>query len=314
MCALEPCICLDPGENAYSPRPPKQTKMLDLSSSSHFAIRAIKYADGYHSEASISMTHQEDKNWPVTSGPRMATDDYVLRRFIPLGYILMRICGRWVKTGHALIIDASYGRKCHPWIVLAAEWDTNDEEYMERHGTDVVKLPKKVKFNDPDPFGILPNSNNRTVIAPLKHCEGTKVGNEKFASHFGLDFSFDLESMGTRIEDHRSEWGPDLADIMSWWWDPEKKEEICYTSDGEPCIRYDPATRKYEGPGAATPDEVGNILDDVPTPAETHQNRGLTMPPGPSGSGSTRQHCQEYGPSHGHGQRQESSAWSPNAW
>ena len=311
MWALEPSVCLAPGANDYRPRPPRQTKRLDYSLSNRFAIAAIKYADGHPSEGDYHLTDEFDKRAAATPGPKRATEDRILRRFMALGFILMKINGAWVKTGHVLVIDASYGRRCHPWIVLAAEWRTNDEEYFERHETEIVQVPKKIRFNDPDALGILPPNNNRTTIAPLIPYGGIKVGNEKFASHFGVNFNFDLERMGRSNRGHRSPRGPDLADIMSWWWDPDNKQEVCYTPAGNLYMTYNPATRQYDRPySGEVNDEVGNLIEDQPQAVEGHQGRGLTSGPGSSGPSSGRYHGQGYGSGPGHSQRQESSAFS----
>lgn len=300
MCALEPISCLSPDEDGFCP----DQQRFKLSASNLNGIRAIKYADGHPSEASYHLT---SKGETVKPGPKLATEDNILRRYMALGYVLMWIDGDWVKTGHALVIDASRGRKCHPWFVLAANWTTDDEDYFFEHNSQRVKLPKKVKWNDSKAFGVLPGNKNRTPIAKLKYCQGTKAGNEKFVSHFGENFSFEFERMGKRSGDLRSEWGPDLAEVMYWWWDQQKKEEVCYTYAGLPWIRYNPATREYDGPHRAL-QEIGNIIEDFAQPAKDKvplESRMGNVNLGPSGPSSSHGR----GPGHGHGQK-ASTAWS----
>ena len=303
LCALEPTLCLSPDEDAYDPRIPGQ-RHLTNGHSVQDAVRAIKYADGHPSESSF---YGRDKKAGVKAGPVLATEDDCLRRFMPLGYVWMRIHGEWVKTGHALVIDASYGRKCHPWFVLAAEFETNDEEHFLNHGTYTVEVPKKVKFSDSRAIGVLPESSNRTTIAKLEHCDDTQGRHSKFVSHFGHDFKFRFKRMGRDVTRVRSEWGPDRVHIMDWWWDSQKNEEVCFTPAGVPHIRYNPNTREYDGPKDGVLDEIGNIIGIAQARAEGFQPRDLPMPPGPSGSGSSRDRGLDHGRAYGHGQRESTA-------
>lgn len=310
MCALEPTLCLPPDEDAYSPMIPTNPPLTKAHSVQN-AVRAIKYADSHPSEASIHMASARDKKAGANTAPRLATDDDILRRFMPLGYISMKIRGEWVKTGHTLVIDASYGRKCHPWFVLAADFETYDEEYFFKHGSYTVEVPKTVSLHDHDAIGVLPGNSNRTTIAKLEHCDDTRRRNEKFVSHFGENFKFQFKRMGQDASHVRLQRGPDRVHITDWWWDPKDEVEVCFTPIGRPYIRYNPKVRRYDGPKDDLLDEMGNILGIAPR-AEGFQSRGLTMPPGPSGSGSGRDRGQGYGPAYGHGQR-ESSAWTAEA-
>ena len=183
MCRLEPMVALAPDDDRYNPN-------LPFSLSNRRAVRAIKYADGHPSEE-----HFHRKN---TAG-----EDKILRRFISIGFVHMMIEGKWVKTGHALVLDASHGRNCHPWFVLAQEWHTTDEKTIMTYDTEYLRPPQRVRFNDEDALGVLPGSSNRTPIAPLIHWnrKDEPDTSEKFFEDFGENFSFDLGRMGHRKEE-----------------------------------------------------------------------------------------------------------------
>lgn len=245
MCALEPEVCLAPELDSFVP----MRQGFDFSGSNGDITRAIRYADGHPSEG-------------PSDAIRTAVEDCTLRRFVSLGYILMLIDGNWTKTGHALVLDADYGRNCHPWLVLSAEWETDDENYVLEHETEFVRPPKKVARDDAEALGVLPGHSNRTTIARFTHWAGRKEneGPEKFVTHFGEDFSFDLSGVGELQGEVRSPWGPGLAQILNWWWDPIEKEEVCYTDAGIEYMRYNPLTREYRGCKKMPLDEVSNTV------------------------------------------------------
>ena len=287
LCALEPGLCLPPDEDAYDPVMPTQRHLTNGHSVKN-AVRAIKYADSHPSEASVYLSTAQDQKAKRKTDPTLAANDELLRRFMPLGYVSMKIRGEWVKTGFVLVIDVSYGRKCHPWFVLAAEFETDDEGHFFNHGSYVVEVPKEVPINDSEAIGVLPGNSNRTTIAKLEHCDDTRRRNEKFVSHFGENFRFKFKRMGQDFNRVRSPRGPDRAHIMDWWWDPKEKVEVCFTPTGQPYIRYNPQTREYDGPKDGILDEMGNILGTVPPPVQESQSSDYKLRPGPSGSGSSR--------------------------
>ena len=250
MCTLEPEVCLAPELDSYYPT----RQGFGLSDSNNDITRAIRYADGHPPESMYGLKHT------ATEDPRRT-----LRRFVSLGYVIMMIDDNWVKTGHALVLDADYGMKCHPWLVLSAKWLTDDECYVLEHETEFKKPAKKVLRDDSEALGVipLPGHRNRTPIARLTHYGGKEERPEKFVTHFGEDFCFDFASMGQEQEDVTSPWGPDLVEIMNWWWDTVKEEEVCYTQAGAEYLRYNPATRRYQEPESVPRDEVGNIIEPL---------------------------------------------------
>lgn len=193
MCALEPSTCLHPPEDSYAPSRQK----FNLSHSNTFSTHAIRYADGHPSES------EHQPTWKATERP-------TLQRFVSLGWVLMMLNGEWVKTGHALVLDADHNRHCHPWFVLAAEWETEDECYLLKHDTQIVRPPKKIKRDDSTTHGVLPNHTNRTPIAKLVHANAAREGSEKFVTHFGKDFNFEFDRMGKNPNDVRSPWAQTL--------------------------------------------------------------------------------------------------------
>ena len=247
MCALEPEDCIGSDIETYTPG----REGFALSPSFYDAICAINYADGHPSENEYLLK-------------RLATEDKTLRQFVSLGWVMIKTNGPWIKTGHALVIDASHHRKCHPWFVSARQLETDSEDDFQKYDTDIMEPATKVKKkNDRNALGVFPGNNNRTPIARLTHFGWAPEGEEKFVSHFGVDFNFEFDRLvGIPDDEIRGEWGPDLVQILDWWWDPIKQEEVCYTHDEKECMRYNPSTREYNDPHALLEERVGIILED----------------------------------------------------
>ena len=193
------------------------------------------------------------------------------------------------STGHVLVLDADHGRKCHPWIVLAHEWEMENWEDMDiDYDQRLIYAEKRVMKNDSKAHGVLPlpNHHNRTPIARFEHYDKGKVeGKEKFVTHFGPDFSFDVVRKGKQRSDKRSKYGPDLAEIMDWYWDPDNNEEVCFTEAGNEYYRYYPV-KGYSAPKVVPKAQNGNIMEDVSLESRTEQpNIG---PPRPTPSHSSR--------------------------
>lgn len=214
---------------------------------------AISYADGYPSENQLLLTME-------------ARNDDVLRRFVSLGWVMMARDGQnWKKTGHVLVIDADEGRHHRSWFILAYEWETDEEHYPdEGANTGMLRPPKRVKRDDSKALGVLPGNSNRTTIAYLIHyAEADET--VPFVKYFGPDFAFDFKRFGKeRKRKDASQWGPDLVEIMDWYWDPKEKKDICFNKAGQVYMTYDSKTGEYGGPYAIPPDEVGNIVDEPP--------------------------------------------------
>lgn len=158
-CALVPMgNALNPGEDAHIP--------TNLRPHRHSQDLAIIYADGFpseaNSEASVKLPSEGQAKWTFS-----ARTDKVLRRFLTLGHLTVVLKGRWVKTGHVLVLDADNGRGCHPWIVLASEWEIEDEAAAILGEETWITAPSRVGPNDETQPGILPGDHNRTTIAKL---------------------------------------------------------------------------------------------------------------------------------------------------
>ena len=216
---------------------------------------AINYADGFPSDENPRLSKDQDisSDEEITFSP---ISDRVLRRFISLGYIMiMNYYGGWEKTGHVLVLDADHGRNSHPWIVLASEWDTDDEALLILGETEVIP-PQIVALNDSDTPGVLPRDKNRTTIARLDSLHAISDGS-KLVEHFGLGFKFKLERCGReRMPTAGKAYGPSLVEIMIWFWDPAEQREVCYTEDGRLRYSYDKYTRNYRGPRHLSSEKV----------------------------------------------------------
>ena len=275
MCQLEPMVALEPDDDFYWPE-------LPFSISNRKTVRAIKYADGHPSEGQIHLVDAQDGT--------SAGQDNILRRFIGIGFVHMYIRDKWVKTGHALVLDASHGRDKHPWFVLAREWETDDEELIMTYDSQYLQPPEEIGINDHKALGMLPipGSRNRTPIAPLIHIDGVKKPGS-FFEYFGPDFSFDLGIMGKdqpKGTYPRQPRGPDLCEIMNWHFDTAKNREVCFTKHGIEYISYDPDNKKYHGPGLPSEDEVGSIMGEALGAREMAATSGDTNlgPPEPGSS------------------------------
>lgn len=197
----------------------------------------------------------------------------VLRRLVVLGWLLINVDRKpdwdgevgeeWVKTGHLLVIDVDRGRECHPWLVLAREFEERTEFKWELdldYGARPAKRVRKRGFGrlghsttnqypDASTLGTFPDDEDRTTIARFTHSlkrKGKAQSAKPFVKHFRKDFEFDLVGFGQDRSDTGPEWGPDLAEVMHWCClDSEERMEVCYTEAGEEYMRYDQRTGQY---------------------------------------------------------------------
>lgn len=188
---------------------------------------AIYYADGHPSEFDPSFTETQ-------SYSRRR-----LRRFVSLGWVIhIRSDGSWYKTGHALVIDMENGRGHQPWFVLASHWPVNDET---PDGSFVVHADRRVARNDSTQHGVLPGGRNRTPVAMVESSDKKSP----VLKQFGPNFEFSVARFGgDRAYDRVVNYGPDLAYVMEWYWDPLRKQEVCFDKDGEEYMRYDRGTKE----------------------------------------------------------------------
>ncbi|KAL9023081.1 MAG: hypothetical protein Q9180_008404, partial [Flavoplaca navasiana] len=64
----------------------------------------------------------------------------------------------------------------------------------------------------------------------------------------GDNFKFVPERLGGQYRIRKSRYGPGLAKIMEWYWDPKAEQEVCYTAQGLEYMRYDRKSKVYSFP------------------------------------------------------------------
>ena len=190
---------------------------------------AISYPDAHPSEL-------EDDNFKVKD-----SQDLRLRRFASLGWVIyVRPDGSWVYTGHVLVVDMGEGRGRQPWFVLASEWP---REVEDAKGSFFDHAPAQVDIDDASQPGVLPGGNNRTVVGIVMPMKKNKI---HVLQQFGPDFNFlvnrDPPDRAYHSDPTR---GPDLAHIMTWYWDPVREVEVCYYKDGREYMTYSRETKYY---------------------------------------------------------------------
>ncbi|KAL8692480.1 MAG: hypothetical protein Q9218_002516 [Villophora microphyllina] len=187
---------------------------------------AIDYPEGHPSEF-------EEPKMTCRS-----VDDQKLYRMLTLGGVLqVESDGSRNKTRHMLILDMAEGRDHHPWIVLASQAD------------------KKVEPNDYSQPGVLPGGKNRTPVAKIIPLDKSSKG--PVLLQLGFDFEFNFETFGSDKLHPEAKYGPDLAYVMDWYWDPKTNEEVCFREDLKECMRHNPLTKLYTYPSqgdSVTPD------------------------------------------------------------
>jgi hypothetical protein len=154
----------------------------------------------------------------------------------------------WTKTGHVLVMDMDDRKLRHrqPWFVLASEWPTDGEETQD--GDFTFYAQKRVLRNNRGVYGVFPGDHNRTPICAIWPYGRQPKKGEVILKQFGENFKFEP----ARFRGHRcakaSRFGPSLARVMDWYWDPETKQEVCYTEAGLEYMRYDRAPGEYSFP------------------------------------------------------------------
>ncbi|KAL8842824.1 MAG: hypothetical protein Q9176_002460 [Flavoplaca citrina] len=214
---------------------------------------AISYPDGHPSEDDMTQQWDELPGGNMGKSRKLpiikAKDDDKLRRFAALGWVLQQgRNGKWNKTGHVLVIDMDDRnvRQRQPWLILASEWPTDGEETED--GDFTIHAEETVGRNDRSAPGVFPGDNNRTPICrimPMNKKAGTNV---PVLGQLGDNFNFVPERLGGHRPARRSRYGPGLAKVMEWYWDPVAEEEVCYTAQGLEYMRYDRKSKAYSFP------------------------------------------------------------------
>jgi len=198
---------------------------------------AIYYPDGHPAE-DVSHTNLS------------SSDDDKLRRFASLGWVIeVDRNGSWARTGHVLVIDMGSDRDRHPWFVLASVCPSEYEQY---DGGYTFRVEERVIRDDKNQDGVFPGDKNRTPICKIVPWGKSKDVTGPVLKLFDKDFEFAPERMGGHIRAKAdTPWGPDLAHVTDWYWDPVKEEEVCYARNGNEYMRYNPKTEKYKYPTLA---------------------------------------------------------------
>ena len=195
---------------------------------------AISYPDAHPSEL------VDEKSFRVKD-----SQDSRLRRFTSLGSVIhVRPDGSWEYTGHALVVDMGEGRGRHPWLVLASEWERASEN---AEGSFFDHAPAQVAIDDENQPGVLPGGKNRTVVGMIQPMVKSELN---ILQQFGDDFNFVVrrDPPARAYHPDNPARGPDLAHVMSWYWDPVREVEVCYYKDGKEYMTYDRETKVYTYP------------------------------------------------------------------
>ncbi len=197
---------------------------------------AISYPDGHPSEF-------EESRFRIRS-----TEDKKLRRFASLGWVIRVDGDSWARTGHVLVMDMDVGRDRHPWFVLASEWPA---EFEDVNGGFTTHAEARVDRDDSSQPGVLPNGKNRTPVARIVpyNKPSDKISNPVL-KQFWPNFDFIAERYGGDRSYDRTklQFGPDLAHVMEWYWDPVTEEEVCFYKNGKEYMRYDRRTKQHTYP------------------------------------------------------------------
>lgn len=218
-----------------NPSPPYDSQL-------DFAVtdsRAISYPDGHPSGTVAEPIETGPSPAPLSSEMKKKaaikpSNDGRLRRFRSLGFILQENAGIWKKTGHVLVIDMDdkHLRHRQPWLVLASEWPADGEE--SREGKLTNRARETVLRPDKGAAGVLPGDNNRTPICEIRPMDESK-NDVPVLKQFGEGFKFKPVRYGGHRKARPSRYGPDLAKVMPWYWDPKEEQEVCFTKEGK-CI------------------------------------------------------------------------------
>lgn len=230
--------------------------------------------------AAISYSDQHPSHESAYQRSLKPVYDQQLRRFVSLGWVFRKFDdGMWEMTGHVLVMDMDRGRDRHPWIVLAHEWPNNDNEGP--HGDFKVHAPRRVRRNARDTPGVFPGDDNRTSIAKIIPMNSVEGDDRPILKRFDPDLEFRLLRESGDRESIRTEWGPDLAHVMDWYWNEKAKEEVCYSRDGSVYMRYDPERGEYRYPHLndwSTDSELGLYGELRAPPLANPQNTGKVLP------------------------------------
>ena len=215
-----------------NPNPPYDSQ-LDFAGTDS---GAISYPDGHPFETVEELIEPASSPASPSKVKKMVTiepsHDDKLRRFMSLGFILQEDAGVWRKTGHVLVIDTDDKQLRHrqPWLVLASEWPTDGEKTQE--GNLTYRAKETVLRPDKGAAGVLPGDQNRTPICEIRPMDESN-NDIPVLKQFGEGFKFKPVRHGGHRKARPSRYGPDLAKVMPWYWDPKNNQGVCFTKDGK---------------------------------------------------------------------------------
>ena len=234
---------------------------------------AISYPDGHPSEDDLAPRWEPLPGGGARRVPPLIrpADDDKLRRFAALGWVIQQgRNGQWKKTGHVLVIDMDDRnvRQRQPWLVLASEWPTDDAEAPD--GGFTLFAEETVGQNDRTQPGVFPGDNNRTPICRLMPMKKKGTANVPVLRQLGDNFNFVPERIGGQYRVRKSCYGPGLAKIMEWYWDPKAEQEVCYTAQGLEYMRYDRKSKAYSFPDFSRLSFAGEegLFGEIEAPAQ----------------------------------------------
>lgn len=233
------------------------TEIPNFVSPFKFAITdsaAVIYPDGHPSAETLSiksadmLPSQSTSLQPTVPFTIKDSEDDKLRRFATLGWVQENTGGIWRKTGQVLVMDMGDKtfRDRQPWLILASQWPTDGEETSE--GTFYYLAGDKVARDDPSVPGVFPGGSNRTPICMITPKNKSASSSKPVLKRFGENFEFETERRGGHRRYRPSAFGPALAKIRDWYWDPIREQEVCYADNGLEYMRYTRETKEYPFP------------------------------------------------------------------
>ena len=210
---------------------------------------AIKYPDGHPSAETspLSFSSLSLKTAPPKTLAIKVGEDDKLRRVCALGWVARKDGNQWRRTGHVLVMDMDDREIRHrqPWFILATSWPGYHDGTIDGDFYDYAA--KSVLRNDDQAAGVLPGGKNRTPICMISPLD-PKKSKKPVLKQFGEDFEFEVVRFGGPRNVVPSRFGPALVEVMTWYWDPNLKQEVCYMRKGQEYMRFDRAKQEYSFP------------------------------------------------------------------
>ena len=216
---------------------------------------AIKFPEAPAFKGSRSLTPTPESKGTIFKD----ANDNILRRYEILGRVVMWSDRKhWDLTGHVLVMDMGdrESRRRQPWLILASEWPT-DHWNVQIDNFDTYAQDRVCN---------LPGHDREITIGRIEPLEESAGDDIPILRRLGEDFEFKL----VPPEAHNHMLYPPLVETMNWYWDPETRQEVCFTKDGREYMRYNPEKKEYTYSNHA---EQGSDLKNEPEQATTESGR-----------------------------------------